>query len=91
MKEMKTLTILGNTYEVVDDKARTSIENLYAEKPININMSGFDNELIVLTYADGSTMDVKVTFDDSGNPIKFSAKDFTITWSEDEENTEATE
>ena len=28
MIEMKTLTIDGNTYEVVDDKARTSIEDI---------------------------------------------------------------
>ena len=31
MTEMKTLTILGNTYEIVDDAARTSAANLESQ------------------------------------------------------------
>lgn len=31
MPEMKTLTILGNTYEIVDDKARTSVTALESQ------------------------------------------------------------
>ena len=93
MAEMKTLTILGNTYKIVDDKARTSIENIEAEltgtileKPFKMDLSSYKTGMIRLYYADDGIMDVTVTFDEVGNPLSFSngTDEFTITWPAEE-------
>ena len=93
MKEMKTLNLFGETYEVVDAKAREAIANTNpdsgntpTEQPVHMDMSGYENGVIVLKYADDSIMNVYVTFDENGNPIKFSngVDEFTITWPAEE-------
>lgn len=56
------------------------------EKPIHTDLSSYNDGLIVLEYADGGRMNVQVTFDENGNPIKFSngVEEFTVTWPAEE-------
>lgn len=62
------------------------------ETPIHTDLSGYYDGTIVLKYADGGSMNVAVTFDANGNPIKFSngAEEFTITWPAEEATEEVT-
>lgn len=56
------------------------------ERPIEMDLSGFESEEnIKLIYADGGFMDIKVTFDIQGNPIRFSNGEnvFEIVWPEE--------
>jgi len=57
-----------------------------SEQPVHMDISGFYDGLIVLDYEDGGKMNIDVTFDANGNPVKFSngTEDFTITWPAEE-------
>lgn len=68
-----------------DENGNVDIETS-SEQPVSIDLSNYEAGSIRLTYADGGAMDVAVTFDENGNPIKFSngTEEFTITWPAEE-------
>lgn len=53
-----------------------------SERPVKTDLSAYDDGIIRLVYKDGGVMNVNVTFDQYGNPIKFSngAEEFEVVW-----------
>lgn len=74
-----TINILSEGY-----KATLTVEPNAGgkEDPVKMDFTNYEAGKITLTYADGGTMDVSVTFDDDGNPISFSngVDTFEVVW-----------
>ena len=70
----------NNTYL---DCYRAQSDTWDGEKPIKMDLSGFETEgKIRLIYADDGIMDINVTFNNQGKPIKFSNGEdvFELVW-----------
>ena len=91
MTEMKTLTILGKTYEIVDDKARSSVTDLETQiegvldtipKATTGTIVQADNTITVtLNLTDGDTTTSVITMS-NGYPstIVTDGLPLTLTW-----------